>query len=750
LTTPRYQNSGLNTFKNVGSIQWLFSMRILLNYVYTLKVEMNNSKTYLALIVINTLCVLTCNMTFYSQNNSYTNYNIQQKDSTSLLLDSAKILFEENPSKSIDLINRSLESSILNRNTAGEAQSYIALAQVQRKLKRYLQAEESLLRCKKLLDTSKGNSTNTKDSQGPSESLRFECVYELVLVYEESNKLDKALLESELSQTLLSSASNVTKRNNAIRNHGRLFSKLGRSNEAIAQFNTLLKSERDAGDKGGESETLISISEHYMRKGENIQAKSYLSASLDISKANQFNEKTLRANGMLANLFNEEGDFANELDVRNFNVTLSETTQDDATNYEQNIAIGNAYIRSDNLVLAEHFVESGIEKINRIDNTGIRTKSEEDRAAPIPNKSTNLQLGADAYRLLAESYLKKNELSKSLELYKKYAILQDSVQVVHARELSAAIELSNNFGKSEQRLELLEKERELSEQSISLLQQDQELKSGQIFNRNLIIGLLIGLLLILAIVGLIITKTNKARRTSDKLLALQSMSGQMNPHFIFNALNSVNEYISQNDERQANRYLTSFSKLMRQVMDDSKHTFIPLTEEIEMLRLYLDLEHARFKDQFEYSFYIDDKLLNSDFELPPMMVQPFIENAIWHGLRYRSGGGSLNIHFSAANGSIEILISDNGIGIQKSKELKTIHQKKQNSMGMKNIYTRISLMNEIYNIGMAVNISEQNPGNENPGTLVKMLVPQRENKSTIKEHVSIAGTPKNLFQQNTN
>jgi sensor histidine kinase YesM len=136
------------------------------------------------------------------------------------------------------------------------------------------------------------------------------------------------------------------------------------------------------------------------------------------------------------------------------------------------------------------------------------------------------------------------------------------------------------------------------------------------------------------------------------------------------------------------------------------------------------LEHARFKDQFEYTFIVDQELENSDYELPPMMVQPFIENSIWHGLRYRSGKGALEVNFKKVGENIEITISDNGIGMTKSKELKTQHQKKQNSLGMKNIHTRLALMNEIYNAGMTVEISETFAGAENPGATVKIRIPQ--------------------------
>ena len=138
----------------------------------------------------------------------------------------------------------------------------------------------------------------------------------------------------------------------------------------------------------------------------------------------------------------------------------------------------------------------------------------------------------------------------------------------------------------------------------------------------------------------------------------------------------------------------------------------------------MNLEHSRFKDEFEYDFEVDEALENADFELPPMMVQPYLENAIWHGLRYRDGLGKLSIHFEKAQDALQIKISDNGIGIEKSKALKTKQQKKQHSLGMKNIATRIALMNEIYGLDIQVQLSETASGSEEPGTTVYLRIPQ--------------------------
>ncbi len=171
----------------------------------------------------------------------------------------------------------------------------------------------------------------------------------------------------------------------------------------------------------------------------------------------------------------------------------------------------------------------------------------------------------------------------------------------------------------------------------------------------------------------------------------------MNPHFIFNALNSVNSFIASNDERTANKYLTDFSLLMRAVLENSEEDFIPLEKEIALLELYTKLEHFRFQDKFDYTITIDENIHLNDFVIPPMLLQPYIENAVWHGLRYKKSKGRLEIVISQTSPEeIKITIIDDGIGREKSKALKTENQKKQNPKGMGNIKKRVSILNAMY------------------------------------------------------
>ena len=136
---------------------------------------------------------------------------------------------------------------------------------------------------------------------------------------------------------------------------------------------------------------------------------------------------------------------------------------------------------------------------------------------------------------------------------------------------------------------------------------------------------------------------------------------------------------------------------MRSVLVNSEEDFISLEKELELLGLYLKLEHSRFQDKFDYELDVDKAIDMGQFQIPPMLLQPYIENAVWHGLRYKNEKGFLKVTLTHKDvETILIEISDNGIGRKKSKELKTDHQKKQQSKGMQNIKQRIAILNEMY------------------------------------------------------
>lgn len=194
---------------------------------------------------------------------------------------------------------------------------------------------------------------------------------------------------------------------------------------------------------------------------------------------------------------------------------------------------------------------------------------------------------------------------------------------------------------------------------------------------------------------------------------LSALQTQMNPHFIFNSLNSIKSMILQNEQQKASRYLSKFADMIRTTLDQSKQAFTTINDNMEHLRNYLAMEKLRFDDSFTYLIKTDDEIDKENTLIPTMMIQPLAENAIWHGLIPKKGKKKLWIHFSALGETISCTIEDNGIGIKHSQQLKCLNRPLHKSVGLSNLRNRIKLINEKYNTNCTLEIIDLGDFNSN-------------------------------------
>lgn len=323
---------------------------------------------------------------------------------------------------------------------------------------------------------------------------------------------------------------------------------------------------------------------------------------------------------------------------------------------------------------------------------------------------------------LASQYGKTDEVKSSLkqllEYYKSNGKQKESMALYE--------DFFKNFDQLIQKDSTLidEKTFQVTEEKIRQLEKEKALKDELISKKNTFNYVLLGSIALLLLFFGFIVKALYSIKTKNKEIALQSLRREMNPHFIFNSLNSVNQFISQNKELEANKYLSSYSHLMRNMMENSNKDFISLGNEIEQLKKYLDLEHLRFQDKFEYQIIVDDALDSETVLVPNMLIQPHLENAIWHGLRYRETKGLLLLKFELNRGKVLVIVDDNGIGLTQSAALKTRNQKVHQSRGVTNTKERISLLNELYKSNISFSIEEKNSGST--GTIVEITFPKLE------------------------
>ena len=168
----------------------------------------------------------------------------------------------------------------------------------------------------------------------------------------------------------------------------------------------------------------------------------------------------------------------------------------------------------------------------------------------------------------------------------------------------------------------------------------------------------------------------------------------MNPHFIFNCLSSINRFILINKPEEAADYLTKFSRLIRMALQNSEKSFIRLEADLEALRLYLELERLRFRNSFDYSITLINTIETSAIFIPPLLFQPFAENAIWHGLMHKKGFGHLDISLGIEGKLLFCRITDNGIGRREAGLIKSKSAETNKSMGMTKTVARLSLLNQ--------------------------------------------------------
>ncbi len=207
-------------------------------------------------------------------------------------------------------------------------------------------------------------------------------------------------------------------------------------------------------------------------------------------------------------------------------------------------------------------------------------------------------------------------------------------------------------------------------------------------------------------------------------LEMQALRAQMNPHFIFNSLNSINRFILQNNKAEATEYLTKFSKLVRMILQNSQASLISLESELESLALYLEMEALRFNYHFDYKISVPKELDIEILKVPPLIIQPYAENAIWHGLMHKEEKGQLDIEVSQDDGYLYFKISDDGIGRKQAAALASKSATKHKSMGLRITADRIAMMQSANGNESPVTINDlANSDGSAAGTEVIIKIP---------------------------
>ena len=360
---------------------------------------------------------------------------------------------------------------------------------------------------------------------------------------------------------------------------------------------------------------------------------------------------------------------------------------------ESYINLGELYIKMNQPVEAKKYLENGLSVSMEI------------------NKKDGI---AAVYKGLAEIDSLQGNFKSAYENHKMYTRYRDSLINTENSEKIVKLQMQYDFDKKEAATKL-----------------EQQKAIGATKNRSNWIMMISAILIISSLfIILFIRQRNLKRRAVEKAtnahktaeLELQSLRTQLNPHFMFNSLNSIQELILLEENEKSQSYLARFGKLLRMLLENAESPFISLRKEIDFLQLYLGLENLRIPD-LQYSISTDPRLNTEETLIPNMILQPYIENAIWHGLSHKEKDKQLQIRIYRENGIVNYEIEDNGVGRKKAAELKSLFRQKHQSKGMELLSKRFKLLNEEYSSDINTTITDVIKNNEVAGTLVRINVP---------------------------
>ena len=522
-----------------------------------------------------------------------------------------------------------------------------------------------------------------------SKSSLYQMYMDIILgdAYFKQNNIEEALKAYRLAETK-SSILGLTDQNTEIKiKIARILSSTEKSDDALVVLNQAKNQSYSNENTTLQVESEIEIANYYRDNNEPVKEIEFRKNAINILDSNETELESLNV------------DVAGSMLSEKVNLAI---TYNNLSQYDDAIKVLTSAVTTSS-------------KESTVDNKkeGIRITDTDER--------TLLEQKKEAAKTLSTSYLMIGQKQKALDYYKKYVALSEELfkqKEIEYRDINQANRRLRDY---QWQIEFLEKDKTLYDSEIQMVKQDRRLQKEKVRFQLWFIILLFIITILLIVALMMMRKRAKLQKQHNLLLDLKARRAQMNPHFIFNALNSINSFIARNDQLNANKYLSRFSKLMRSVLDNSDLDFIPLTNETEMLKLYMELEKMRFSDKFDYEISIDENINQSDFNIPPMLIQPFVENAVWHGLRYMESGGYLKVNFTKEDNYLKVIVEDNGIGIKKSEELKTKNQNLKKSTGIKNTRERLDILSKLYHKEFKSKISDATGDGE--GVVVELWIP---------------------------
>ena len=425
-------------------------------------------------------------------------------------------------------------------------------------------------------------------------------------------------------------------------NIGDIYHKQNDYNKALEYYSRALVLAKKTDDVVRETTCYMNIGYVYAGLNETDRAREFYKQAMDLFEKSGYSHEKDDCYLLIGDTYRAESDLKTAQDFYQKALGLSTSEGDMSREAEALIKLGEIQKLQKEYTLAIGSNEKGLALAIQVGDLGLQ---------------------AEAYKNLSEIYDKLGEYKLVVNMQQKFIALKDSIY--SAEKYRAVREMEMKY------------ETEKKEAQLALLEEQNEVQNLRLSRRNRMMYTIIGVAGLLLIIGYI-TFRNFRLRSRQRAITLeqQLMRSQMNPHFTFNSLIAIQSYIYKQDPVKAGDFLAKFADLVRITLENSRVEFVLLEKELRMLRAYLELQSLRYDGKFDFLIDVDENIDPAETLIPPMMAQPFIENAIEHGLRHKPEQGNLTIIIQKEKFLLRIIVEDNGVGREKSHELE-INRKHQ-------------------------------------------------------------------------
>jgi len=484
-------------------------------------------------------------------------------------------------------------------------------------------------------------------------------------------------------------------------NIGGIYKDLNDYNKALDYYSKAMEIFSAAGNKSRMATVANNLGIIYRYKGEYEKAMEYYQKSLQVDLELGNRREVAQSYNNIGSLLMITGRFSEALESFNKALAISKEVKNLETQTASLSFLGDIYTKLGNYEAALKAYREGLA------NTEI---------------TGNIQRKDELLYGLANTSMKAGKYRESSDYFMQLLQIRDSVYRAKTNAIIAEIEAKYEFDKKSREIENLKQENRI---------QDLKLNENRIITYSLA-----GFSFMIIIIALLLIQRNRLR-TKHKSTELEQklFRTQMNPHFIFNALNAIQSFIYKNEPGEAGKYLSNFARLIRLVLTNSREDFITLDNEIRTLEYYLQLQRLRFNNKFDYTFQVDPAIHRDLIMIPPMLAQPFIENSIEHGIQHLSVQGHIRVSYSLNKGRIAFEIEDNGVGINHARIITSPDFQKHESLAMTITEERLKLLNKSKQEKIFLEIKEVTSENEyTKGTLVSFSIPYQTLKDNKQNH----------------